>query len=51
LVNANEKEWQGKAITIDDASQYSGRPIHIMFRDGRVTELDPPSTRIFVGGG
>jgi hypothetical protein len=48
LVNA---KWQDKKVTVEDASQYSGKRIHVVFEEGRVKELDPPSTRAFLGGG
>jgi len=51
LVNAKAQEWQGKTVTIEDSSQYSGKPIRIVFKDGRVEALEPPTTRVFLGGG
>jgi len=51
LVNAKGQEWQGKKITIEDSSQYSGKPVRIEFKNGRVTALDPATTRVFFGGG
>jgi hypothetical protein len=44
-------ELKDKAVTVDDASQYSGARIHLVFENSRVKELDPPSTKVFLGGG
>ena len=44
-------ELKDKAVTIDDSSQYSGTPIHLVFEDSRVKELNPATTRVFLGGG
>ena len=44
-------ELKDKAVTIDDSSQYSGVPIHLVFENSRVKELDPSTTRVFLGGG
>lgn len=44
-------ELKDKAVTIDDSSQYSGAPIHLVFENSRVKELDPATTRVFLGGG
>jgi len=48
LVNA---KWRDRKVTVEDASQYSGQRIHLVFENGRVKKLTPPSTRIFLGGG
>ena len=48
LVNA---KWGDKKVTVEDASQYSGKQIHLVFENGRVTKLEPPTTRVFLGGG
>jgi hypothetical protein len=45
------RELKDKAVTVDDASQYSGAHIHLVFENSRVKELDPPSTKVFLGGG
>ena len=44
-------ELKDKAVTIDDASQYSGTRIHLVFENSRVKELEPATTRVFLGGG
>jgi hypothetical protein len=44
-------ELKDKAVTVDDTSQYSGKRIHLVFENSRVTELEPPTTRVFLGGG
>ena len=44
-------ELKDKAVTIDDSSQNSGAPIHLVFENSRVKELDPATTRVFLGGG
>jgi hypothetical protein len=44
-------ELKDKAVTVDDASQYSGAPIHLVFENSRVKELEPATTRVFLGGG
>jgi hypothetical protein len=44
-------ELKDKAVTIDDASQYSGNRIHLVFENSRVKELEPATTRVFLGGG
>ena len=44
-------ELKGKAVTVDDASQYSGARIHLVFENSRVKELEPATTRVFLGGG
>ncbi len=44
-------ELKDKAVTVDDTSQYSGAPIHLVFENSGVKELDPSSTRVFLGGG
>ncbi|MDA2912681.1 hypothetical protein MYX77_01750 [Acidobacteriia bacterium AH_259_A11_L15] len=48
LVNA---KWNDKEVTVEDASQYSGERIHLVFENGRVKELDPATTKVFLGGG
>jgi hypothetical protein len=44
-------ELKDKAVTIDDASQYSGERIHLVFENSRVKALEPATTRVFLGGG
>jgi hypothetical protein len=44
-------ELKDKAVTVDDTSQYSGAPIHLVFENSRVKELAPASSRVFLGGG
>jgi len=44
-------ELTDKAVMVDDASQYSGARIHLVFENSRVKELDPPATKVFLGGG
>jgi hypothetical protein len=44
-------ELKDKAVTIDDASQYSGARIHVVFENSHVKELEPATTRVFLGGG
>jgi hypothetical protein len=44
-------ELKDKAVTVDDSSQYSGAPIHLVFENSRVKELDPSTSRVFLGGG
>jgi hypothetical protein len=48
LVNA---KWLDKKVTINDSSQYTGAPIHILIDQGQVAELSPSTTRVFLGGG
>ncbi|MFQ5927360.1 MAG: hypothetical protein ACE5MH_07995 [Terriglobia bacterium] len=48
MVNA---KWLDRKVTINDSSQYSGTPIHIVVDKGKVTELTPATTRVFLGGG
>jgi hypothetical protein len=42
---------QDKQVTVDDASQYSGRRIHLVFENSGVKELEPSTTKVFLGGG
>jgi hypothetical protein len=44
-------ELKDKAVTVDDASQYSGARIHLVFESSRVKELEPATTKVFLGGG
>ena len=44
-------ELKDKAVTVDDSSQYSGSPIHLVFENSRVKELNPSASRVFLGGG
>lgn len=44
-------ELKDKAVTVDDSSQYSGAPIHLVFENSRVKELSPSASRVFLGGG
>jgi len=44
-------ELKDNVVTIDDSSQYNGAPIHLVFENSRVKELDPATTRVFLGGG
>ena len=44
-------ELKDKAVTVDDTSQYSGKRIHLVFENSRVRELEPSTTRVFLGGG
>ena len=44
-------ELKDKAVTVDDASQYSGKGIHLTFENSRVKELEPATTKVFLGGG
>ena len=44
-------ELKDKAVTVDDTSQYSGKRIHLVFENSKVKELDPPTSRVFLGGG
>lgn len=48
LVNA---KWSDRKVTVEDASQYSGERIHLVFENGQVKELDPPASKVFLGGG
>jgi hypothetical protein len=48
LVSGEPKD---KAVTVDDTSQYSGKRIHLVFENSRVKELEPLTTRVFLGGG
>ncbi len=48
LVNA---KWKDKQVTVEDHSQLSGKPIHIVFEDGKVKEAEPPDPWVFRGGG
>ena len=44
-------ELKDKAVSVVDASQYSGKRIHLVFENSQVKELDPSSTKVFLGGG
>jgi len=44
-------ELKDKAVMVDDASQYSGARIHLVFENSRVKELEPATTKVFLGGG
>ena len=44
-------ELKDKAVTVDDASQYSGKGIHLVFENSKVKELEPSTTKVFLGGG
>ena len=48
LVNA---KWRDKKVSVEDASQYSGKRIHLVFENSRVSKLEPATTRVFLGGG
>lgn len=45
------KELRGEHLTIEDSSLLDGRPIRMEIDRGRLVELDPPTTVIFLGGG
>jgi len=44
-------ELKDKAVTVDDTSQYSGTQIHLVFENSKVKELEPATTKVFLGGG
>jgi len=42
---------QDKKVTVEDSSLYSGRPVRVEFENGKVAKAQPPTARVFHGGG